>query len=225
MMNTLRGLLTGGKVKQQETAQKELEKVQAQESDLQGQLAQAQSNQAKIQQALTVVEASLVIDENDKQALAQQKKAQSKLDDLTKEIAATQEKLVGVAEKKKEAIRETFRSRGDLARKHNVKVRRDSIATIQFNKLFGLELGDVLGIYTPNKEGINLGEAYGVGDTDSLDPHSEDWKDIVAMNNEDEKQAYEQAEAIKKELQEAIKAVFEKHDIELTPQSVINLNR
>ncbi|MDA1771437.1 hypothetical protein PDJ95_08540 [Bacillus cereus] len=225
MMNTLKGLLTGGKVKTQESAQKELEKVQAQESDLQNKLAQAQSNQAKIQQALTVVEASLVIDESDKAALAQQKKATSKLEDLANEIASTQETLVEVAEKKRLAIRETFRSRGDDARKHNVKVKRASVATIQFNKLFGIESGEPQGIYAVHKESIDLGEAYGVGQLNLLDPHSEDWNELVGMVKEDDKLAYEQAEAIKKELQEAIKAVFEKYDIELTPQSVINLNR
>ena len=101
MMNRLKGIIAGGKVKQQETAQKELDKVLAQESDLQSQLSKAQSNQSKIQQALTVVEASLVIDENDKQALAQQKKARGKLEELAKEIESTQVKLVEVAEKRK----------------------------------------------------------------------------------------------------------------------------
>lgn len=232
MMNSIKNLLAGGKVKQQEAAQKELEKVQTQESDLQGQLAQAQSNQAKIQQALSVVEANLVIDENDKQALAQQKKAQSKLDDLAKEIVATQEKLVEIVEKKQLAIRETFRSRGDLARKHNVKARLSVVAPARINKALGIE-EDVFKFKSVPVESKDLATEYGFGNTQSLAPiarlrdenQNEDFNEIVRMNDEDFKQAEEQAETIAREIEGAIKSIFEKNGIELYHQTLINLSR
>ncbi|PHF25529.1 hypothetical protein COF79_15285 [Bacillus toyonensis] len=231
MMNRLKGIIAGGKVKQQETAQKELDKVVARESDLQGQLSQAQSNQTKIQQALTVVEASLVIDENDKAALAQQKKAQGKLEELAKEIESTQEKLVEVAEMKREAIREVFRSRGDLARKHNVKAHLSVIAPARINKALGIE-EDVFRFKSVPVESKDLATEYGFVDTQSLQPVSsreedqnEDFKTIVQMNNEDHKQASEQADAIAREIEEAIKNVFEKNGIELSQQTLINLSR
>ncbi|MEH7188220.1 hypothetical protein [Bacillus toyonensis] len=231
MMNRLKGIIAGGKVKQQETAQKELDKVVARESDLQGQLSQAQSNQTKIQQALTVVEASLVIDENDKAALAQQKKAQGKLEELAKEIESTQEKLVEVAERKREAIREVFRSRGDLARKHNVKAHLSVIAPARINKALGIE-EDVFRFKSVPVESKDLATEYGFVDTQSLQPVSsreedqnEDFKTIVQMNNEDHKQASEQADAIAREIEEAIKNVFEKNGIELSQQTLINLSR
>ncbi|PDZ88906.1 hypothetical protein [Bacillus thuringiensis] len=231
MMNRLKGIIVGGKVKQQETAQKDLDKVLAQESDLQSQLSKAQSNQSKIQQALTVVEASLVIDENDKVALAQQKKAQGKLEELAKEIESTQEKLVEVAEKKQLAIRETLRSRGDLARKHNVKAHLSVIAPARINKALGIE-EDVFRFKSVPVESKDLATEYGFVDTQSLQPVSsreedqnEDFKTIVQMNNEDHKQANEQADAIAREIEEAIKNVFEKNGIELSQQTLINLSR
>ncbi|PGL90731.1 hypothetical protein CN943_26005 [Bacillus thuringiensis] len=231
MMNRLKGIIAGGKVKQQETAQKELDKVVARESDLQGQLSQAQSNQTKIQQALTVVGASLVIDENDKAALAQQKKAQGKLEELAKEIESTQEKLVEVAEMKREATREVFRSRGDLARKHNVKAHLSMIAPARINKALGIE-EDVFRFKSVPVESKDLATEYGFVDTQSLQPVSsreedqnEDFKTIVQMNNEDHKQASEQADAIAREIEEAIKNVFGKNGIELSQQTLINLSR
>ncbi|PHF15618.1 hypothetical protein COF84_19190 [Bacillus wiedmannii] len=231
MMNRLKGIIAGGKVKQQETAQKELDKVLAQESDLQSQLSKAQSNQSKIQQALTVVEASLVIDENDKQALAQQKKAQGKLGELAKEIESTQEKLVEVAEKKREATREVFRSRGDLARKQNVKAHLSVIAPARINKALGIE-EDVFKFKSVPAESKDLATEYGFVDTQSLQPVSsrgedqtEDFKTIVQMNNEDHKQASEQAEAIAREVEEAIKNVFKNNGIELHHQTLSNLSR
>ncbi|KXY35062.1 hypothetical protein AT268_35200 [Bacillus cereus] len=231
MMNTFKNLLAGGKVKQQETAQKDLDKVLTQESDLQSQLSKAQSNQSKIKQALTVVEASLVIDENDKVALAQQKKAQDKLEELSKEIESTQEKLVEVAEKKQLAIRETFRSRGDLARKHNVKARLSVVAPARINKALGIE-EDVFKFKSVPVESKDLATEYGFVDTQSLQPVSarekdqnEDFKMIVQMNNEDHKQANEQANAIAREIEEAIKDVFKKNGIELSQQTLINLSR
>ncbi|MEJ9126027.1 hypothetical protein P4I92_20345 [Bacillus cereus] len=203
----------------------------ARESDLQGQLSQAQSNQTKIQQALTVVEASLVIDENDKAALAQQKKAQGKLEELAKEIESTQEKLVEVVEMKREATREVFRSRGDLARKHNVKAHLSVIAPARINKAFGIE-EDVFRFKSVPVESKDLATEYGFVDTQSLQPVSsreedqnEDFKTIVQMNNEDHKQASEQADAIAREIEEAIKNVFEKNGIELSQQTLINLAR
>lgn len=231
MMNRLKGIIAGGKVKQQEMAQKELDKVLAQESDLQSQLSKAQSNQSKIQQALTVVEASLVIDENDKAALAQQKKAQGKLEELAKEIESTQGKLVEVAEKKREATREVFRSRGDLARKYNVKAHLSVIAPARINKALGIE-EDVFRFKSVPVESKDLATEYGFVDTQSLQPVSsreedqnEDFKTIVQMNNEDHKQASEQADAIAREIEEAIKNVFEKNGIELSQQTLINLSR
>ncbi|MGQ4669666.1 hypothetical protein ACUIJ5_05200 [Bacillus toyonensis] len=113
MMNTLRGLFAmNTKVKTEEAATKEINKLQASESNLQAQLSSAQSSHSKVSAALNIIEASLVIDETDKQALAQQKKANIKLEGLAKEIESTQVKLQEVSEKKQEAIKELYRSRG-----------------------------------------------------------------------------------------------------------------
>ncbi|WP_257143623.1 hypothetical protein [Bacillus toyonensis] len=225
MMNTLRGLFAmNTKVKIEEAATKEINKLQASESNLQAQLSSAQSSHSKVSAALNIIEASLVIDETDKQALAQQKKANIKLEGLAKEIESTQVKLQEVSEKKQEAIKELYRSRGELARKANVKNKRDMAVGHFFNKAFGIEQGDARGLYAEyNQNHDDLGVAYGVGPVDSLDPNSDDWKFIVGMNNEDESLANLQTAEIRKEIGEAIKSVFEKHDIKLSQQSLSNL--
>ena len=168
------------KGKTEEQSQKEVEKLQASESDLQSELSVAQSNHSKVSAALDILAASLVIDETDKQALAQKKKGKAKLESLAKEIQSTQVKLSEVAEKKQEAIKELYRSRGELARKANVKSRRDMAVGVFFNRAFGIEQGDARGLYAEhNQNHADLGVAYGVGPIDSLDSNSDDWKFIV----------------------------------------------
>ncbi|MGQ4669665.1 hypothetical protein ACUIJ5_05195 [Bacillus toyonensis] len=113
---------------------------------------------------------------------------------------------------------------GELARKANVKNKRDMAVGHFFNKAFGIEQGDARGLYAEyNQNHDDLGVAYGVGPVDSLDPNSDDWKFIVGMNNEDESLANLQTAEIRKEIGEAIKSVFEKHDIKLSQQSLSNL--
>ncbi|MFZ7934895.1 hypothetical protein ACO1D2_07970 [Bacillus thuringiensis] len=226
MMNQLRSLFAmNTKVKTEEQSQKEVEKLQASESDLQSELSVAQSNHSKVSAALDILAASLVIDETDKQALAQEKKGKAKLESLAKEIQSTQVKLSEVAEKKQEAIKELYRSRGELARKANVKSKRDMAVGVFFNRAFGIEQGDARGLYAEyNQNGIDLGEAYGVGSVGQLDSNSDDWKFIVKMADEDTHEAEQQTKVIRNEIGEAIKAVFEKHDIKLTEQSLRNLS-
>ncbi|MBN9897779.1 hypothetical protein [Bacillus thuringiensis] len=225
MMNTLKNLLAGNtKVKTEEQANKEVEKLQAQENDLQGKLQEAQAGHAKVSAALNIISASLIIDETDKLALANKKKGEAKLEALTKEIESTQSKLAEASSKKQEAVKELYRSRGEKARKYNVEQRRNMVVANQFNRAFQLE--DALRLVTAyDAKGYDLGVEYGVGATDSLDPRSEDWNFIVDMNNEDAAEADKQAEVISRELEEAILLVFKKHNIELTEQTLINLSR
>ncbi|MCC2363919.1 hypothetical protein LKM19_24660 [Bacillus cereus] len=226
MMNTFKNLLAGNtKVKTEEQANKEVEKLQVQENDLQGKLQEAQAGHAKVSAALDIISASLIIDETDKVALANKKKGEAKLEVLTKEIESTQSKLAEISSKKQGAVKELYRSRGELARKANVKSRRDMAVGVFFNRAFGIEQGDARGLYAEhNQNHADLGVAYGVGPIDSLDSNSDDWKFIVKMADEDTHEAEQQTKAIRKEIGEAIKAVFEKHDIKLTEQSLRNLS-
>ncbi|ANE85344.1 MULTISPECIES: hypothetical protein [Bacillus] len=225
MMNTFKSLLAGNtKVKTEEQANKEIEKLQVQENDLQGKLQEAQAGHAKVSAALDVISASLIIDETDKVALANKKKGETKLEALTKESESTQSKLAEIRSKKQEAIKELYRSRGEKARKYNVEQRRNMVVAGRFNNVFQLE--DALRLVTVyDAKGYDLGIEYGVGATDSLDPRSEDWNFIADMNKEDVAEADKQAEAISRELEEAILSVFKKHSIELNEQTLINLSR
>lgn len=225
MMNTFKNLLAGNtKVKTEEQANKEIEKLQVQENALQEKLQEAQAGHAKVSAALDIISASLIIDETDKVALANKKKGETKLEALTKEIESTQSKLAEIRSKKQEAIKELYRSRGEEARKYNVEQRRNMVVAGRFNNVFQLE--DALRLVTVyDAKGYDLGVEYGVGATDSLDPRSEDWNFIADMNNEDAAEADKQAEVISRELEEAILSVFKKHNIELNEQTLINLSR
>ncbi len=225
MMNTFKNLLAGNtKVKTEEQANKEVEKLQVQENDLQGKLQEARAGHSKVSAALDIISASLIIDETDKVALANKKKGEAKLEVLTKEIESTQSKLAEVSSKKQEAIKELYRSRGEKSRKYNVEQRRNMVVANRFNRAFQLE--DALRLAAVyDAKGYDLGVEYGVGATDSLDPRSEDWNFIADMNKEDAAKADKQAEAISRELEEAILSVFKKHNIELTEQTLINLSR
>lgn len=225
MMNTFKNLLAGNtKVKTEEQANKEVEKLQVQENDLQGKLQEAQAGHSKVSAALDIISASLIIDETDKVALANKKKGEAKLEVLTKEIESTQSKLAEVSSKKQEAIKELYCSRGEKSRKYNVEQRRNMVVANRFNRAFQLE--DALRLAAVyDAKGYDLGVEYGVGATDSLDPRSEDWNFIADMNKEDAAEADKQAEAISRELEEAILSVFKKHNIELTEQTLINLSR
>ncbi|PED29892.1 hypothetical protein CON13_23690 [Bacillus cereus] len=225
MMNTFKNLLAGNtKVKTEEQANKEVEKLQVQENDLQGKLQETQAGHSEVSAALDIISASLIIDETDKVALANKKKGEAKLEALTKEIESTQSKLAEVSSKKQEAVKELYRSRGEKARKYNVEQRRNMVVAGRFNNVFQLE--DALRLVTVyDAKGYDLGIEYGVGATDSLDPRSEDWNFIADMNKEDAAEADKQAEAISRELEEAILLVFKKHNIGLNEQTLINLSR
>ncbi|MED2128559.1 hypothetical protein P4V88_13895 [Bacillus thuringiensis] len=225
MMNTFKNLLAGNtKVKTEEQANKEVEKLQVQENDLQGKLQETQAGHSKVSAALDIISASLIIDETDKISLANKKKGEAKLEVLTKEIESTQSKLAEVSSKKQEAVKELYRSRGEKARKYNVEQRRNMVIASRFNNVFQLE--DALRLAAVyDAKGYDLGVEYGLGATDSLDPRSEDWNFIADMNKEDAAEADKQAEAISRELEEAILSVFKKHNIELNQQTLVNLSR
>ncbi|MCD4646337.1 hypothetical protein AR454_28665 [Bacillus mycoides] len=225
MMNKIIELVKGNtKVKTQEQAAKEIAKLDTQLSELESQLTQAQQEHAKVSRALEIVEASLIIDEGDKQALASQKKAHSKLDELAKRIAELEPKIAEVSQKKQLAVQESYRAQGELARKHNQKIERDRHLTGRFNRALGIE-ENVFQLHAVSPDGIDLGGAYGLGETSQLNPQGEDWKFIVDMNNEDYAKGQAEAEVIAKELTDSIKAVFEKHGVELDEQTLINLSR
>ncbi|HDR7632990.1 MULTISPECIES: hypothetical protein [Bacillus] len=224
MMNSIKNLFAmNTKVKTEEQATKEIDKLQTQENDLQSQLDQATTEHSKVSAALDIISASLIIDENDKQALTTKKKAEVKLEALAKQIETTQVKLSEVAEKKQAAVQELYRSRGEVARKHNQKVRRDMVIASRFNRAFGIE--DVFQLNTQHDQSIDLGVEYGLGAIDSLDSNSEDWKFIVQLSNEDTAEGDRQADVIARDLEEAIKGVFEKHNVELQEQTLVNLSR
>ncbi|PEC20600.1 hypothetical protein COM96_18640 [Bacillus cereus] len=225
MMETLKNLLAGNtKVKTTEQAEKEIAKLDIQEAELQSQLSQAQGEHSKVSNALEIISASLIIDENDKQALATKKKAEAKLEELAKQMAELSPKIAEVSSKKQQAIQELCRSRGEVARKHNQKAYRDMAIASRFNRAFGIEEYNRQ-LYTHYDQHIDLGVEYGLGAINQLDPYSEDWKFIVKLGQEDTAEGNRQADVIAKELAEAIKGVFERHNVELQEQSLINLSR
>ncbi|MFU1885157.1 hypothetical protein [Bacillus wiedmannii] len=233
MMNSLRNLFAGNtKVKTIEAAQKEIDKLQAQENELQGQLSEAQAGHAKVGQALLIVEASLIIDETDKTALTSQEKAQAKLETLAKQVESTKGKLSEVSSRKQAVVQEMYRSRGEVARRHNIKIERDRYVVWGFNRAFNIE-DYTFQLAVENESHMDLGMEYGLGSLEERDPqspnwiapHTEDWNFLAKLGQEDLAEGETQAIAIRKELQGAIKGVFDKHDIKLQAQTLNNLSR
>ncbi|PNS33930.1 hypothetical protein C1640_05505 [Bacillus sp. AKBS9] len=225
MMEALKNLLAGNtKVKTTEQAEKEIAKLDTQEAELQSQLSQARGEHSKVANALEIISASLIIDEKDKRALATKKKAEAKLEELAKQMAGLSPKIAEVSSKKQQAIQELYRSRGEVARKHNQKASRDMVIASRFNRAFGIEENNRQ-LHTHYNEQIDLGVEYGLGAINQLDPNSEDWKFIVKLCQEDTAEGNRQADVIAKDLGEAIKSVFEKHDVALQERSLIKLSR
>ncbi|MGE7864913.1 hypothetical protein ACQKNO_01335 [Bacillus paramycoides] len=225
MMNSIKNLLAGTtKVKTEEQARQAIDKLQVQENNLQNQITQAQLEHTRVSNALEIMEASLIINPDSKESKTNKTLGEKKIEELNKQIEAAQVKLSEVAEKKQKAVRELHRSRGEIARKYNVKARRDMAIAHRFNRAFNLEIP--FGIETHyDPKGFDLGVEYGLGEMDSLDPHSEGWKFLVSLSDEDSAEGDKQAEAIARELEEAIKAVFEKNNIALSNQTLTNLSR
>jgi hypothetical protein len=94
----------------------------------------------------------------------------------------------------------------------------------RFNRAFGIEENNRQ-LHTHYDQHIDLGVEYGLGAIDQLDPNSEDWKFIVKLGQEDMDEGNGQADVIAKELEEAIKSAFEKHDVTLQERSLIKLSR
>ncbi|EJQ14088.1 hypothetical protein CN941_30185 [Bacillus cereus] len=225
MMEALKNILAGNtKVKTTEQAEKEIAKLDTQEAELQSQLSQAQGEHSKVSNALEIISASLIIDEKDKQALATKKKAEAKLEELAKQMAGLSPKIAEVSSKKQHAVQELYRSRGEVGRKHNQKAYRDMVITSRFNRAFNIE-SDPHKLNAIIPKGIDLAVEYGLGEIKDLNPSSEDWKFIVKLGKEDMEEGNSQADVIAKELAKAIKGVFEKHNVELQKQSLINLSR
>lgn len=215
MLNTIKGLLESGskKVKTVDAAQKELDKLTATESELQGKRSSVASKISDVEQAIRVVSANLIIDENDKQALTTKEKGTKRVESLQKELSELDSKIAETQQKKLEANKEVYRSQGEEARKNNVEVAKQIRVIGGINNFFGIDSYSSHSVRGANKHGVDLSEAYGLGDFQQINPVGQSF--VINANSEDNSRGQEKAKEIVKEAFEAMKAVLDKHGIEL----------
>ncbi|WP_377866427.1 hypothetical protein [Bacillus sp. R86525] len=215
MLNTIKGLLESGskKVKTVDAAQKELDKLTVAESELQGKRSGVATQISEVERALGIISANLIIDENDKQALASKDKGTKRVEILRKELSELDSKIVEAQQKKLEANKELFRSQGEEARKKNVEAIKQSKVIGGINDFFGIDSYSSHGMKGVHKQGIDLSEAYGLGDFQQINPVGQSF--VINANSEDNSRGQEKAKEIVKEAFEAMKAVLDKHGIEL----------
>lgn len=224
MLNTIKGLLEGNnkKAKTVDAAQKELDKLTAIESELQGKRLGVATQISEVEQAIRVVSANLIIDENDKQALTTKEKGTKRVESLRKELSELDTRIVEAQQKKLEANKELFRSQGEEARKNNIEATKQVRVIGGINSFFGIDNHSPHSVRGVHKQGIDLSEAYGLGDFQQV--NSVDQSFIINANSEDNFKGQEEAREIVKEAFEAMKAVLDKHGIELHHETEKRIN-
>ncbi|PFB96322.1 hypothetical protein CN296_18240 [Bacillus cereus] len=220
MLNTIKGLLESGskKVKTVDAAQKELDKLTAIESELQGKRSGVAAQINEVERALGIISANLIIDENDKHALASKDKGTKKVESLQKEANELDSKIAETQQKKLEANKEVYRSQGEEARKNNVEVTKQTRVIGGINSFFGIDSHSPHSVRGVHKQGIDLSEAYGLGDFQQINPVDQSF--VIEANKEDNAKGQEEAKAIIKEAFETMKAVLNQHGIELRSETV-----
>ncbi|WP_459501105.1 hypothetical protein [Bacillus sp. C1] len=222
MLNTIKSLLEGNnkKIKTVEAAQKELDKLETQVSDLQGKRLGVAQQIGEVENAVRIISANLVIDENDKTALASKEKGNRKLKNLQVELSEFDTKIADTQQQVLESKKELFRSQGEEARKNNVEGVKQQNTIDNLIKFFKAEdvYGSCLFRYVRKNHVIDLAQAYGLGDFQQINPVDQSF--VFEANQEDVAKGKEKANEIVKEALEAMKTVLDKHDIELDEETV-----
>ncbi|WP_100373396.1 hypothetical protein [Bacillus sp. FJAT-45037] len=115
------GLFTNKKVLTVETATKEVTKVQENIGVLQQEQTKLNTQKSQLAKAKEVIQASLVIDENDKPAQKQLEKATSKLADIEKQLQEIASKLQKAQEERSEAQKDLNKAQGEAFKKEQIE--------------------------------------------------------------------------------------------------------
>jgi len=113
-----------------ETALKGIEKVNNDISVLQQEEAKLNKQKAQLVCAKSVIEAALVIDENDKAAQKQKEKAKSKIAELDSAIKELAQKLQEAKEQRKEAQKTVDYAKGEVFKSEQIQI-LTKVATVK----------------------------------------------------------------------------------------------
>ncbi|WP_350019341.1 hypothetical protein [Priestia flexa] len=144
------------KVNKTITAGEETLQVQRQElSHLQSQLQDKQTKLSQVSNALNVISASLVIDENDKQALAQKGKAENTIESLKVDIATLEGEIDELNSKISDSEKAVKEAKGESFKQEVVKKR----ALIQLRKQLAYDINSLYAV--ENSDWFSWAESYG----------------------------------------------------------------
>ncbi|MEI4526825.1 hypothetical protein [Priestia megaterium] len=203
------------KTKTVETSQKDFNKFSSEVATLEAKQAELTQQIEQIKNAMNVINATLLIDSSDKNALATKTKGEKQIEKLQAELADTQEKLLKANEKRVEAQVDLNQAQGEKARAEALKQRTLEIAVKEvvtvLNRVESLSAGS---------ENIDLAQAYGL-QTSPIGVSSED-DFLRTLANEDTPKAYEQAEEVTREALQAMVDVLEKHGVKFHKDAMAN---
>lgn len=194
------------KAKTIEASQKEFNKLVIEVEALEVKQGELTQQIEKINNAMNIVEATLLIDSSDKNALATKIKGEKQLEKLQAELDDTQGKLSKATEKRLEAQVDLNQAQGEKARVKALKQATGHKAVYKvLNVIHKVEPSNVI------QEPINLAQAYGLKTSPIGVSQEDDF--IRTLANEDAAKAEKQSEEVAREALQAMVDVFEKHGV------------
>ncbi|AIK38815.1 hypothetical protein BG07_1034 [Bacillus pseudomycoides] len=209
MVNKLFG--SNKKVKTVEAAQSDLNKVDELVVSLETKRNELQSTISKINNAMNIIEATILIDPSNAN-LNTKAKGEKQLGELNNEVQSVQAELDKAREQRQEAQQAYVHSKGEQVKKEHIEASAKDKATYHLSD-FAERLGKDC---FAGKGYEDLGLAFGFGETKSFHPDSEEFKYIQELGKEINSESDKKGEAIVIEALQAMLTVLNKHGIELT---------
>ncbi|HDR7611151.1 TPA: hypothetical protein QCX47_002747 [Bacillus mycoides] len=209
MLNKLFGTK---KTKTIEVATQELNKTSELVTTIESQQAELQERIAKIGNAMNIIEATLLIDPKDKNAIATKSKGEKQLEELSDELASSQEQLAIANEKRFEAQKELHKSTGEKAQQHGI-TESSKLTAVQFltNTLENIDKNWII-----TEETQDVSQAYGFGSSSNLASNSPEFNFIVEQGEEGSLQVHQNGKAIAQEALQAMTDVLAKHGVKFS---------
>ncbi|MDM5459991.1 hypothetical protein [Bacillus cereus] len=216
MKNLLNDLFGKGKTKNVEVAQNELQKADELVAIIEGKQAEMQDRISKINSAMNIVEATLLIDPKDKNALATKDKGDKQLASLNEELAGSQEELSEAQTKRFEAQKNLNKSAGEKAVAHSIQESSKLTAIhVLSNTLHELDR-----TWITTEETQDVSQAYGFGDVRQLDSRSPEFAFILEQGEKSSLEANEKGRAIAQEALQAMVNVLVENGIEFSANGI-----
>jgi hypothetical protein len=217
MANVITNLFGGSKAKTTNNASKGLEKATATLGELQKEQQKLTTQKNQLTDAISVISANLVIDENDKTAQKQLEKAQAKIKAIESQLTEVSGKVQEAQEAVTQAQKEVKLSKGEVFKSEYIKDVTRAVTVKGLEKQFSKikESNDAYKIYNNNE----WGQAYGFQPTDTLNgyklPTPEQERFAVEIGRGATTEAQENAQRITEKVMKAVHEILEAEGVEL----------